>query len=540
MSQDRSKQPRQDAAAEPRPGVEVGDHLYVHHGGQPCTGRVLAHGRHGVTVHIDGRQHRVKWDKVLGHKSRAPLRYDVIDHGEDGMLVKDHTGRRRFVAVPNEAKEDPMVVKAFGARRVALFLKAEPAAPGGGMAGRPGLTKKQITDRTGRQQTKWVRTDKGGPPAQRGQHVGFENGEHRGHGEVIASGQHGVTVQDAAGGVHRVHHEKVTHRWGGEGAPDGSPHGQQPGGRPDVKPHEGDPDSFSAAAFSAQHDDPDATEASIVAGFGGDARERIEEARQRAGAVRQTVEDHKKDGVWSEERAALHRKILFEGVEIKGKKVPGILSPERIEAATPPPGQRPTFVALGGRGGSGKSSLNGRVYDESSALVLDADHIKGLLPEYEGWNAHQVHEESSEIVSYVLSLAREMGVNVVYDATMKTGRTIEQLVDRFNEAGFRTEAHYMHLPRQEATRRAIGRFLNGGDTGRFVPPEVVLANVDNEKNFDAIKGKVHAWSFHDNSGSKEAGPKLIARKGDAAMAPGGRLIKSDQSSMILLWKGACR
>ena len=191
-----------------------------------------------------------------------------------------------------------------------------------------------------------------------------------------------------------------------------------------------------------------------------------------------------------------HRHLMVDHVEVNGKTVPGLLAPERIKAATPPPGQAPTFIALGGRGGSGKSSLNGLVYEESRAIVLDADHIKGMLPEYEGWNAHQVHEESSHVLESVLGMAKILGVNVVLDATMKTGKSIESKVDDFKSAGFRTEAHYMHLPRQEATKRAIGRFLNGGEKGRFVPPEVVMGNTKNEHNFDAIKGKVDAWSFH--------------------------------------------
>lgn len=208
---------------EPRGDVEVGDHLYVHHQGQPCTGVVRAHGRHGVTVEVDGQQHKVKWDKVLGHKKRAPLTYNVLDHGEDGMLVQDANGRRRFVSIPNDSKEDPMVAKSFGAagfgRRAVLFMKA---APG------PGLQQKQITDKNGVQTTRWVSTDMGGPPAQKGQHVGFANGEHKGHGQVVAAGQHGVTVKDAAGGEHRVHHEKITHHWQGDGAPTASPHEDKP------------------------------------------------------------------------------------------------------------------------------------------------------------------------------------------------------------------------------------------------------------------------------------------------------------------------
>lgn len=217
------KPPKPKKEPEPRGDVEPGDHLYVHHAGQPCTGIVRAHGRHGVTVEVDGQHAKVPWDRVLGHKKRAAQRYTVIDQGEDGMLVADAQGRRRFVGLPNEAKEDPMVAKSFqAAKRPVLFLKA-------GMPPGPGLQKKQITDKNGVQTTKWVSTDRGGPPAQKGQHVGFANGEHRGHGQVTAVGQHGVTVRDQAGGEHRVHHEKITHQWQGDGAPDHSPHeAQQP------------------------------------------------------------------------------------------------------------------------------------------------------------------------------------------------------------------------------------------------------------------------------------------------------------------------
>lgn len=210
--------PGQVQEPEPRADVEVGDHLYIHHQGQPCTGCVVAHGRHGVTVDVGGKHHKLKWDKVLGHKTRSQQRYDVIEHGEDGMLVQDAQGRRRYVAIPNESKEDPMVTKSFGRRPVMLFMKAGGAAPG------PGLAKKQITDKNGVQTMRWVSTDAGGPPAQNGQHVGFANGEHKGHGQVAAAGKDGVMVKDAAGGEHRVHHDKITHHWQGEGAPDKSPH----------------------------------------------------------------------------------------------------------------------------------------------------------------------------------------------------------------------------------------------------------------------------------------------------------------------------
>ena len=81
-------------------------------------------------------------------------------------------------------------------------------------------------------------------------------------------------------------------------------------------------------------------------------------------------------------------------------------------------------------------------------------------------------------------------------------------MQQFKDAGYRTEAHYMHLPRAEAAKRAVARFL--GPTGRFVPPEVILSNTGNEASFDQIKGLVDAWSFRDNSNSDGSGPKLIS------------------------------
>lgn len=523
------------AASQRRHDVIPGDEVYVNHASGPMTGRVLSHGEHGCWVESGGKRHKVPWQHLLGHKRRARQEYSVVDEGEDGMLVQDRNGRRQYLAVPPEAREEKMMVKSAGAApRVALLMKSAPA--------RPGLTQKPVTDKNGVQTSRWVRATPDMPKAQQGRHVGFENGEHKGHGRVLSAGADGAIVQDSKGGQHAVRHERVTHHWHGDGEPDVSPHDADAeakaaeGQKKEIKPHEGDPDSFSAHDFARQHDDPTATADSIVEAHGGDVRERIEAAREKLKGIQGTIDKHKVGEKWSEERAALHRKLLFEGVEVNGKKVPGLLSAEKIKAATPAPGEKPTFIALGGRGGSGKSSLNGRVYEESRAIVVDPDHIKGILPEYQGWNAHEVHEESSEVAERVIAMAKMLGLNIVLDATMKSGGTINRLVDDFNAHGYRTEAHYMHLPRQEATKRAIGRFLNGGEKGRFVPPEIVMGNTENEKNFDSIKGKVHAWSFHDNQGGKDEGPKLIAKKGEFATVGKPVLQKSLRSLIIVMSK----
>jgi hypothetical protein len=160
--------------------------------------------------------------------------------------------------------------------------------------------------------------------------------------------------------------------------------------------------------------------------------------------------------------------------------------------------------------------------------VLDADHIKGLLPEYEGWNAHQVHEESGELFDRITDLAQQLGLNLVHDATMKTGSKAVALVKRFKEAGYRTEAHYMHLPRQEAAKRAVARFL--GKTQRYVPVEVVLSNTSNEKSFDEVRQHVDKWSFRDNNVRKGEEPILISQSEEESLK------KSLSLPTMMIWK----
>ena len=82
------------------------DEVYFHKSGQPCYGKVLSAGRHGCTVEHEGKQHKVKWEHISGHKKRAPQNYKILDHGEDGMIVENQHGQRRFLAIPPDAREE--------------------------------------------------------------------------------------------------------------------------------------------------------------------------------------------------------------------------------------------------------------------------------------------------------------------------------------------------------------------------------------------------------------------------------------------------
>ena len=123
------------------------------------------------------------------------------------------------------------------------------------------------------------------------------------------------------------------------------------------------------------------------------------------------------NGNWTPERDSMHEKIISE-----------ILSPEKIKACLPKNGEKPKFVMFGGRGGSGKSwftdkkraTAEGRevMFDSDKFLVLDADALKEYIPEYEGWNAGEVHEESSYLNKEIKKRAFALGLNIIIDGTM--------------------------------------------------------------------------------------------------------------------------
>jgi len=276
-----------------------------------------------------------------------------------------------------------------------------------------------------------------------------------------------------------------------------------------------DPKSFNADQWRGDNDDPDVTVEKVIDLVEKETpgvKKAIETTEKRLKKLEQTIGSFRVSGeaaeaVYKPGRQKLHDEIVNK-----------ILSDDAINNAKPEPGGSPSFIMLGGRGGSGKSWFRDKVYDSSKCIVLDADEIKGMLPEYEGFNAFQVHEESSDILETILTRARNMGLNVVLDATMKTTKTAVAKVQSFKDVGYSFEAHYMHLPRQDAAVRAAKRFM--GKTKRYVPVGVVLSNVSNEQTFEAVRGMADAWSFRDSQGFP---PSLVSEDGKGKFS---NLIKS--------------
>lgn len=271
------------------------------------------------------------------------------------------------------------------------------------------------------------------------------------------------------------------------------------------------PAQFNAKDYADKFSDPTVTVEKILQNFPPDTADKMQTIIEDLKGITATDIIFKRpDGTYKPERESLHENILYDGVMKNDEYMePIIPNGFSLRKYLPKKGGQPVFIILGGRGGSGKSSFNGTVYNPPACLVLDADSIKERLPEYQGWNAAEVHEESGDLLDDALKATRRMGINVVLDATMKTAKSALKNIEDFKKAGYRIEAHYMFLPRQEAAKRAVGRFLNP-DGGRFVPIDIILKNTTNEDAFEQVKPLVDKWSFRDNNVPRGSKPILIS------------------------------
>jgi predicted ABC-type ATPase len=170
----------------------------------------------------------------------------------------------------------------------------------------------------------------------------------------------------------------------------------------------------------------------------------------------------------------------------------------------------PEVLITGGLPGSGKSTvLRMRGEEFTNHVHVDSDAIKARLPEYKGWNAGLLHEESSHVAGRLMEQSISGSRNVIYDATLKTQSSAHKIVDSFTDIGYKSKIVFVDAPMETAMNRAVSRFM--GPSGRYVPLGY-LATHDhkNAATVDSLKGKVDSWEHWDSS---ESPPKLVATGG---------------------------
>ena len=182
-----------------------------------------------------------------------------------------------------------------------------------------------------------------------------------------------------------------------------------------------------------------------------------------SGAATDTQKIYQVDGKYTEDRQALHQKIID----------------HFFADAKPAEGKAKAIFTAGGAA-SGKSALAGQSKPENNldipegAVYINPDDIKEMLPEYnalkkqgrEDVAAAATHEESSDLAKLMTAMAMDGNYPVVVDGTgdSKVGKFGGKL-KAAADAGYDVEARYAHVPVDEAIKREA---IRAERTGRKV------------------------------------------------------------------------
>lgn len=219
-------------------GFEHGDTVYARSDAGPVVLKVLASGKDGFTGEDNkGERHKLPHDRYLGHQRRVKHSYRIADEGEDGSLLEDETGNRRFIQGkppsnpdgPNrdnanrfaqvhtrdhKPDENGRLVKAIDLGPlpmlpggIGILLKAD----GSATAVRP-VNPAAKADKSPKKSPEPEEKEKPKGPAKHkhGDYVAFRHENVEGHGRIVGSGQDGVTIEDEeTGREHLVRHDAI-------------------------------------------------------------------------------------------------------------------------------------------------------------------------------------------------------------------------------------------------------------------------------------------------------------------------------------------
>lgn len=228
------------------------------------------------------------------------------------------------------------------------------------------------------------------------------------------------------------------------------------------------------------------------------------------------------DGTYEPERAAIHEEILSQ-----------IINP----AAATKPGETPQAFVLMGPPAAGKTSAgqpmaeriglrlpNKKTGDRGNVTIINPDDIKEMLPEYEGWNAGIVHEESAWLAEHALTeraLAEKH--HVVFDLTGKNAGKMKDIVDRLETLDYEITVANVQVNSKTAGWRAWKRFRDNAfgnqegpdkEPGRYVPPDYAAEVVDGkpEQTYAQLRNHpaVKRWQMINTDGFEHGrGPQLV-------------------------------
>jgi predicted ABC-type ATPase len=174
----------------------------------------------------------------------------------------------------------------------------------------------------------------------------------------------------------------------------------------------------------------------------------------------------------------------------------------------------PIAILTGGLPGSGKSTYirNNKDWMTNPAIFkIDADDLRAKLPEYNGWNATQTHEETRDLVKTLLNKVGKTGCSydVIYDGTMNKSKKYKPLVETLKKEGYRVFIMFLKVDKKTSMTRAMNRYKK---SGRYVPRFVIDEAAQNGlAAFNELKDMVDGFVLVDGKSQKvieEGGAKI--------------------------------
>lgn len=137
-------------------------------------------------------------------------------------------------------------------------------------------------------------------------------------------------------------------------------------------------------------------------------------------------------------------------------------------------------VLIVGGPASGKSGYATLLANKLGAYLIDSDFIKRKLPEFHNENcigASLVHEESTNIQQVIMNKVLSSGRNIVSPIVGKNYGKLRDLINKYEEKGYKVSMILISIGRLAATMRGIKRFVK---TKRYVRLSYILDECGHE------------------------------------------------------------